>query len=86
MENPQTQQTGSQISKLIKGVAHFFREHLSWILGNGKSIRILQDRIFGVTLNPTNENLMEIKCWMLGTSKNTLYDISAWNDNGSWRD
>jgi hypothetical protein len=23
---------------------------------------------------------------MLGTSKHTLYDISAWNDNGSWRD
>ena len=29
MDNPQTHQTGSQIWKLIKGIAPFFKEHLS---------------------------------------------------------
>jgi hypothetical protein len=77
MDNPQTHQAGSQIWKLIKGAIPFFREHLSWIPGNGKSIKIWQDRIFGVTFNPSDENLMELKCWMLGLSKRTLYDISA---------
>jgi hypothetical protein len=40
MDNPQTQQTSSQIWKLIKGTTPFLREHLSWIPGNGKTIRI----------------------------------------------
>jgi len=29
---------------------------------------------------------MELKGWRLGLRKRTLYDISSWNDNGSWRD
>jgi hypothetical protein len=85
MDNPQTQQAGSQIYKLIKGTTPFFREHLSWIPGNGKTIKIWQDQIFGVTFNPSDGNLIELKCWMLDISKCTLYDISSWNDNGSWR-
>jgi len=86
MDKPHLNYTGYQIWKLIKGVSPFFREHLSWILGNGKSIKIWQDRIFGVTFNPSDENLSDLKGWMLGWGKRTLFDISAWNDNGSWKD
>jgi hypothetical protein len=66
MDKPHLNQTGSQIWKLIKGASPFFREHLSWIPGNGKSIKIWQDRIFGVTFNPNDENLSDLKGWMLG--------------------
>jgi len=52
MDKPQTPQTGSQIWKLIRDTTPSFKEHLSWILGNGKTIRIWQDKIFGVDINP----------------------------------
>jgi len=47
MDNLKIHQAGSQIWKLIKGIAPFFREHLSWIPGNGKSIKSNRIRSLG---------------------------------------
>jgi hypothetical protein len=46
---PETQPV-SQIWKLLRASIPFFKEHLSWILGNGKLIRLWQDSILGTDL------------------------------------
>jgi hypothetical protein len=86
MDNTPDPQPGSQIWKLIRVVIPFFKEHLSWIPGNGKMIRLWQDPILGVDLNSCEAEIGDLKRWLIDEHKSTLYDISTWNENGSWKE
>jgi hypothetical protein len=67
---------GWQIWNIIRESIPFFKEYLSWILGNGKIIRLWQDSILGVDLNSCEAETDDLKTWLLYEHKNTLYDIS----------
>jgi hypothetical protein len=86
MDNTHDPQPGSQIWKLIRVAIPFFKEHLSWIPGNGKLIRLWQDPILGVDLISREAEFGDLKRWLIAEHKHTLFDISTWNENGSWKE
>jgi hypothetical protein len=51
MDNTPDPHPGSQVFKIIRVTIPFFKEHLSWIPGNGKMIRLWKDVIQGADLN-----------------------------------
>jgi hypothetical protein len=86
MDNTPDSQPGSQIWKLIRAAIPFFKEHLSWIPGNGKLIRLWQDPILGVDITSREAEIGDLKRWLIVEQKLTLFDISIWNENGSWKE
>jgi hypothetical protein len=78
-------QPGTQIWKLFRASIPFFKENLSWIPGNGKLIRLWQDPISGSDLISRSEEIANLKRWMISEHKITLFDISSWNEDGSWK-
>jgi hypothetical protein len=86
MDNMVDPQPGSQIWKLIRASIPSFKEHLSWIPRNGKLIRLWKDLILGVYLTSREDKFGDLKIWLMAKQKCTLFDISTWNENGSWKE
>jgi hypothetical protein len=85
MDTTPDSQPGSQIWKLIRASIPFFKEHLTWIPGNGKSIRLWQDSVLGTDITSRGEEIGDLKRWLTSEQKLTLFDISIWNEDGSWK-
>jgi hypothetical protein len=64
MDTTPDSHSGSQIWKLIRATIPFFKEHLSWIPGYGKSIRLWQDSILGTDITSQGEEIGDLKRWL----------------------
>jgi len=60
------------------------RSHLHWIPGNGKKIKIWEEKILNKTPLETYDNKVQVQEWLIANRKYMLCDISKWNSNGKW--
>jgi hypothetical protein len=86
IDNTPDPQPRSQIWKLIRATIPFFKDHLSWIPGNGKLIRLWQDSILGVDITSREAEFGDLKRWLIVGQKRTLFDFPKWNENGNWKE
>jgi hypothetical protein len=71
---------GSSIFSLCLKVLNHLKEKLTWILGNGKKIKIWEDSILGsIPLNQT-KGIENIKTWLQNNNYRTIWDISEWGE------
>jgi hypothetical protein len=70
---------------LLRTSIPFFQKYLHWILGNGKSINHWKDKILNQNPLEEKEKYIGLRGWLEIHQKSTLFDISDWNDDGSWK-
>jgi hypothetical protein len=77
---------GSPIFSLCQKDLNHFRPHLTWIHGNGKEINVLDESIMGDPPLGSREDLDWLKEWTRTRNLNSLWDISAWenDENKTW--
>eukprot|EP00253_Pinus_taeda_P004292 PITA_04292 len=61
-----------------------FKRYIYRIPGNGKGIRLWQDRIMGRNALIHNEEIAGIRDWLIAAGKTRLFDISDWDQRGDW--
>lgn len=86
LDRPSVTTRGSPIFNLCSKARELISSKFFWILGNGKKIKLWDDWILGnLPLNQKTE-LDNIRNWLYTRNKVTLWDISAWNQDGtrSW--
>jgi ribonuclease HI/exonuclease III len=70
--------------KLCCKSSKFFNNSLYKAPGNGKSTYIWQDRIMGRDPLEANQDIAEIRDWLIRAGKIRLFDISMWDSRGDW--
>jgi len=76
LDHPQKFLKGSLIFSLCLRALHHLKEKITWILGNGKKIKIWADSILiSMPLNQT-QGIGNIKTWLKNNNYRTLWDIS----------
>jgi hypothetical protein len=73
MDNTPDPKPGSQIWKLIRFGIPFFKDHLSWIPGNGKLVRLWKDTILRDDLISQEAEFGDLKRWLIVKNKCTLF-------------
>jgi hypothetical protein len=72
---------GSYIFTVCQKASGFFKPHLTWILGNGKSILIWEDSILGEPPLDSRPSTSNLKDFLHAQKLSTLWDISNWHSN-----
>jgi ribonuclease HI/exonuclease III len=67
----------------IKG-ARFFNQHLYRVPGNGKRTKLWTDSIMGNPPIASNAGLKEIRDFLENRGIKRIFDISKWDEDGSW--
>jgi hypothetical protein len=80
-----TQQTRSPIWKLLRASLPLIRKHLFWCPGNGKEIKIWDDLFSDSGKLSSIPSLDSLRTWLNSKGKTTLFDISEWNSNETWK-
>jgi hypothetical protein len=78
LEFPCKEMKISPIFALCKKALPLFSPHLTWVLKNGKKIRIWTDSIMGDLPLELRQDLLCLKNWMDSQNIVTLSDISIW--------
>ena len=86
LDNPIPRKNGSPIYKLCLKALPLFQPHLHWIPGNGKKINLWKDAVMGEQPIGQNTGIQNIKEWAQNSNLNSLWDISSWEEDGSWKD
>jgi hypothetical protein len=81
LDNPVKVTNGSQIHKLCMQAHALIQDNLYWILGNGKIIKIWEDRIMNEDPLADVQELQELRLWMKNAGLAFLWDISVWKEN-----
>jgi hypothetical protein len=84
LDRPPLTRKGSPIFSLCLKALELITSKLSWIPGNGRKIKFWEDSILGQTPLSSLEGLENIKSWLHSNSKVTLWDLSVWDQGGSW--
>eukprot|EP00253_Pinus_taeda_P018975 PITA_18975 len=82
LDNPLTI-SGTMIQKLCDRALDLIKQHLHWIPGNGKRIKIWEDNIMGNVPIVEDCSLSLLKDWMDSAGVKTMWDLSQW-ENNSW--
>lgn len=70
--------------KLCFKSSNLFNRYAYRIPGNGKRTRLWQDRIMGRNSLMNNEEISELRDWLISTGKHTIFDISNWDHRDEW--
>jgi hypothetical protein len=81
LERPPKGTKGSPIFLLCLRALSLFQVNLTWILGNGAKIRILEDSILGDPPFKGFREIQNIGEWLAANNYKTLWDISLWNND-----
>eukprot|EP00253_Pinus_taeda_P006872 PITA_06872 len=74
----------SQVWTLCCKSSIFFKKLLYRVLGNGKRTNLWKDRIMGCNPLEENEDIVDLRDWMIHTGINNLRDLSVWDRRGDW--
>ena len=69
---------------LCRNCLEFFNQHLYRILGNGKQIYLLNDKIPGNESLNSVISINEIKQWLFNKGIYKLSDIISWDNSSNW--
>ena len=65
--------------------SNLISSNLTWIPGNGKKIKFWDDSLLGQPSLQNREGMANIKNWLHSVSKTTIWDLSVWNTDDSWK-
>eukprot|EP00253_Pinus_taeda_P012315 PITA_12315 len=80
LDNPPRTLKGSPIFNLCNAAREQFSQHLYWIPGNGRKIKMWDDSIMGDQPMKQVSDLANIKEWLQARNLHTLWDISIWKE------
>ena len=88
LDKPVHCKKGSPIFNLCIKAKEHFTNLLYWIPGNGKKINLWEDSILGDQPLGQLSEIRNIKGWLQLRNKETLWDISSWEEEGdqNWKD
>lgn len=72
----------THVWKLYCKSSKFFNEFLYRVAGNGKRINMWHDIITGSDPLEGNEDIVDIREWLLRAGKTRLYDLLIWDSQG----
>jgi hypothetical protein len=85
LETTTLNQKGSPIWNLIRAFMSLIQNHLRWSLGSGKEIKNWEDHFSDKGKLSCISTLDSLIHWLISKGKNTLFDISEWKRNGTWK-
>ena len=74
----------SQVWSLCCKSSVFFKKLLYRVPRNGKRTNLWKDRIMGRDPLEENEEIADLKDWLIRTGINRLRDLSVWDHRGEW--
>ena len=85
LERPPRTRKGSPILSLCMKAINLISSNLTWIPGNGKKIKFWDDSLLGQPPLQHREGMANIKNWLHSVSKTTIWDLSVWNTDDTWK-
>ena len=86
IKNLNWEENGSQIWRLCKATANLILDNLSRQSGNGKPIKIWEDKIMGSDPLEEQQDLQTLRQWTQSKGITHLHDMAEWNmHTGLWK-